>query len=151
MTHSACVASPGEVHQAQLCATSSAHDMLSAWQALLDKLENPAGSTIAKNDARPASSKPAGKAAAKTTRQPEASSPADMSLPADLIVAARLSLSEVTFNSELCVVRDTSPSDAAPKHETSMSVSAKHSECVQRMSSARIAHLFDLTTLYCLL
>lgn len=108
MTHSAGVAAP-QGHQAGLDATSSVPDMLSAWQALLDKLGNAAGSTTAKSDARPASSKPAGKAAAKTSRQPETSSPADLSLPADLIVAARLSLSEVTFNSELCISKGTSP------------------------------------------
>lgn len=121
------------------------------WQALLDKLENPAGSTTAKNNARPASSKPAGKAAAKTTRQPEAS-PSDMSLSADLNVAARLSLSEVTFSTDLCSSHDTMPSDAARTCKSFVPVIViKCPQCIQRMSTTPPVRLLDLTPLHCLL
>lgn len=71
-------------------------------QALVDKLESPAGSTSAKSSARPASSKPAGKVAAKASEQAEAVPAADAPVPADLIVAARLSLSEVTSSTAPC-------------------------------------------------
>lgn len=68
----------------------------------MDKLENPAGPTTAKNSARPASSKPSGKVAAKASEQAEAVPAADVPVPADLIVAARLSLSEVTSSTAPC-------------------------------------------------
>ena len=61
----------------------------------MDKLRNPAGLTAAKGNGRPASSKPAGKTPGKASGQPEELPVPDVPLPADLIIAARLSLSEV--------------------------------------------------------
>lgn len=61
----------------------------------MDKLQNPAGSTPAKSDGK-AASKPTGKAAAKSGGQAEVVPAAGAPVPADLIIAARLSLSEVS-------------------------------------------------------
>ena len=88
----------------------------------MDKLES---STTAKNDAKPASSKPAGKAAAKASEQPGAVPATGVPVPADLIVAARLLLSEVTpaLHTAVCTqLRGSMPIDAFPSHWLLMTV-----------------------------
>lgn len=74
----------------------------------MDKLQGPAGSASSKDkgNGRPTSSKPVGKAPAKASGLAEAVAPSDAPAPADLIVAARLSLSEVhTSDFHLLCVR----------------------------------------------
>ena len=63
----------------------------------MDTLQNPGPlpTTTAKNDGKGAG-KPVGKPAAKPSGQPEAVAADDAPVPADLIIAARLSLSQAS-------------------------------------------------------
>ena len=80
---------------------SRAHCQLSCIQALLERLLNPGGATDTKATSKPAGSKATSKAPAKAAVQPEAVPSSDAPaapLPIDIIVAARLQLSQVCIS-----------------------------------------------------